>query len=307
MFNKNLPYIIAEIASAHEGDADLAIEITNYAIAANADAVKFQIFNSEKLLSKNNPFFEEFQQIEFSAKDWKKIIKSTNNKKIAFIAEAYDKESLLFAENFNVFKAYKIPASCLIDDDMLKILKKINKPVILGVGGAEFNEIEYAYNMLNKNLTDLVLMCGFQNFPTKVDEIRLSQITKLKNSFKLDVGFADHTDAEFKNLAFGIPLMAYAFGATIIEKHITKDRKKRGKDYYSSLNPDEFKEFVNLLKTSKKALGVSDKWLLSDAEKKYKKFTKKFAVANRNIKKGEIITKNNIIFKRTNKIGLLRP
>ena len=304
MFNKNLPYIIAEIASAHEGKADLAIEIAKYAIKAKTDAIKFQIFNSEKLLSSNNPFFKEFKKIELSFKDWKRIIRSIDNKKTSLIAETYDKESLVFAESLNVFKSYKIPASSLNDDDILQVLKKINKPVILSVGGAEFKEIKYAYNKLNKNLSNLTLMCGFQNFPTKVNETKLSQIIKLKKHFKSNIGFADHTDAELKHLAFGIPLMAYTLGASVIEKYITKNRKKRGRDYYSSLNPDEFIEFVNFLKISTKALGNANKWSLSKAEKKYKEFTKKFAVANCNIKKGEIITRSKIAFKRTNKIGI---
>ena len=74
MFEKNAPYIIAEIASAHEGNVNLAIEIAKYALASKADAVKFQIFKSEKLLSKNNPFFKQFKKLEFSFKEWEKII-----------------------------------------------------------------------------------------------------------------------------------------------------------------------------------------------------------------------------------------
>ncbi len=304
MFNKSHPYIIAEIASAHEGNPNLAIEIAKYAIKAKADAVKFQIFNSEKLISSNNPFFKKFKKIELSFKEWEKVIKSIDGKKVSLIAETFDNESLLFAENFNAFKGYKIPSTCLNDDDMLKTLKKINKPIILGVGGAEFKEIKYAYKKLKSSISNINLMCGFQNFPTKVNETRLSQITKLKNYFRSSIGFADHTDAELKNLAFGIPLMAYALGANVIEKHITKNRKKRGTDYYSSLNPDEFIEFVNLLKNSKNAFGSSKGWILTKAEKKYKEFTKKFAVASCNIKKGDFITKKNIVFKRTNKIGI---
>ena len=300
----NLPYIIAEVASAHEGKTDLAIEIAKHAIKAKTDAVKFQIFNSKKLLSKHNPFFKEFEQIELSFKDWKKVIKSINTKKISLIAETYDKESLLFAESLKAFKSYKIPSSCLNDGDIIKTLKKINKPVILGIGGADFKEIAYAYNLLKKNIPNITLMCGFQNFPTKVYEAKLGQIIKIKKCFNSNIGFADHTNAELKHLAFGIPLMAYTLGANIIEKHITKDRRQKGKDYYSSLNPDEFSEFVNFIKTASNALGNFDKWILSKAEKKYKKFTKRFAVANRSIKKGETITKNNIDFKRTNKIGI---
>ena len=122
MFKKNLPYIIAEIASAHEGDINLAIEIAKHAITSKADAVKFQMFKSEELLSKNNPFFEEFRKIEFSFKNWEKIIRSIDNKKISLIAETYDEESLLFAKSLNVFSGYnqhRVPWLRIIDDGIL--------------------------------------------------------------------------------------------------------------------------------------------------------------------------------------------
>jgi sialic acid synthase SpsE len=172
------------------------------------------------------------------------------------------------------------------------------------VGGVEFREIKYAYKQLSNHSSDIILMCGFQNFPTKIKDVKLNKIIKLKKYFKSIMGFADHTDAEQKNLAFGIPLMAYSLGASVIEKHITKNREKKGNDYYSSLNPNEFSEFVTFLKTCQKAFGNSKEWQLSKAEIKYKKFTSKFAVASKDIKKGEKITKNNVIFKRTNQIGI---
>jgi len=304
IFEKKSPYIIAEIASAHEGNVNLAIEIANYAIASRADAVKFQIFKSERLISKNNPFFKNFKKIEFSFKDWIKIIRSIKNKKISLIAETYDSESLLFAKSLNVFSSYKIPSSCLGDLDILNKIKKINKPIILSAGGAELKEIKYAYKKIDKNPSNIILMCGFQNFPTKIQDTQLNKIAKLKKYFKSSIGFADHTDSEQENLSFGVPLMAYTLGASVIEKHITKDRKKKRNDYYSSLNPNEFSNFVNYLKDSKKAFGKSKEWKLSKAEIKYKKFTSKFAVASKFIKKGDKITKNNVIFKRTNQIGI---
>tara|TARA_B100001123_G_C15321142_1_gene1027946 strand:+ start:1686 stop:2693 length:1008 start_codon:yes stop_codon:yes gene_type:complete len=305
-FEKKLPYIIAEIASAHDGKVNLAIEIAKKAIASKADAVKFQIFDSKNLLTKKNPFLKEFKEIEFSFKNWKKIIRAVKNKKISLIVEPYDVASLDFAKKLNVFSGYKVPASCLYDQLMLNKLKKIKKPIILSVGAAEFSEIKYAYSQLAKFNSNIILMCGFQNFPTKIQDAELNKITKLKKYFKTAIGYADHTDAEKKNLAFGIPLMACGLGATVIEKHITKNRKIKGNDYFSSLNPDEFYEFVDFLKSCPKALGKSKKWILSKAEIKYKKFTSKFAVAKKYIRRGEKITKDNIIFKRTNKIGILQ-
>ena len=303
-FKSNSPYIIAEIASAHEGSPDLAIELVNFASASNTDAIKFQIFKTEKLLSKKNTLYDEFKKIELSYNDWERVFLSSNNKKISLIAEAYDQESLLFAKNLDIFAAYKIPASCLNDESIFKIFKDIKKPLILGIGGAEFDEIKNVYAKFNTDIKDLVLMCGFQNFPTKIEDSKLSQIKFLKKHFNCEFGYADHTDAENKMLSFMISVFAYGLGAIVIEKHITKNREKKGNDYYSSLNPNEFNNYVKLLKTCNIAFGNSEKWVLSEAEKKYNKFTKKYAVANCNLKKGEILSNDNIFFKRTNEIGI---
>ena len=99
--------------------------------------------------------------------------------------------------------------------------------------------------------------------------------------------------------------MAYTLGADIIEKHITLDRSKKGTDYYSSLNPNEFRNFVEFMQLSSKAFS-KQKWSLSKAEIQYRSFNKKFAVSNINLKKGERIKKKDISFKRTNKIGITK-
>ena len=303
-FKNNSPYIIAEIASAHEGNPDLAIELLNFASKSNADAVKFQIFKTEQLLSIQNPHYKEFKEIELSPDNWEKVLFSFCNKKISLIVEAFDQESLLFAKSLNIFDAYKIPASCLNDHSTYKIYKKMKKPLILGIGGATFNEINNAYDEFNADIKDLVLMCGFQNFPTKTEDVRLCQIKYLKNNFNCDFGYADHIDSENKNLSTMISVFAYGLGAIVFEKHITKNREKKGKDYYSSLNPDEFNEYVKFIKTSKTSYGNSVNWTLTEAEKHYNKFTKKYAVANCNIQKGEQLSNDNIVFKRTNEIGI---
>lgn len=304
IFTNNSPYIIAEIASAHEGNPKLAIELMNFAVAGNANAIKFQIFKTEKLLSIKNPLYNEFKEIELNYSDWEEVLLTSSSKKISLIAEAFDQESFLFAKDLKIFDAYKIPASCLNDYNIFKIFKDMKKPVILGIGGAEFNEIKEAYKELNSYIEDLVLMCGFQNFPTKIEDSKLNQINFLKKYFNCEFGYADHTNAENQMLSIMVSVFAYGLGANIIEKHITKNREQKGRDYYSALNPDEFKTYVKMLKTCNSAYGNSENWILSEAEKKYNQFTKKYAVANCNLKTGERLTKNNVMFKRTNQIGI---
>ena len=303
MFKKK-PFIIGEIASAHEGNYKLAKKIANLALKNGADAIKFQIFNCEKLISKKNPLYKKFKKLEISKFEWLKVLKSFKRDTF-LIAETFDSESLKFAKSLDVFKAYKLPSTCLNDKSMLEILTNLKKPVILAAGGSKIEEIRFAFNILKKKLSSIVIMAGFQNFPTRIQDSKLNQITLIKNFFNTKVGYADHVNAEKKLHSFSIPLMAYTLGADVIEKHITFNREKKGTDYYSSLNPKEFKSFVNFMQSSAKAFSKNE-WSLSKAEIQYRSFNKKFAVSNFNLGKGIEIKNKDISFKRTNKIGITK-
>ena len=147
-------------------------------------------------------------------------------------------------------------------------------------------------------------MCGFQNFPTKISDMKLSQLVYLKKYFKCDVGYADHTSSNDFNMSICLPVLAVGLGASIIEKHVTLNRKRQGSDYYSALNPNEFINFVKTLKKTKSSIGNTKSWNLNDAEKKYNKFNKRYAVAKFDLKSNSLISKKNICFKRTNLIGV---
>lgn len=302
MIIKNRPFIIGEVASAHEGNYLLAIKIGKAAYKAGADAVKFQLFNCDALMSSKNPQYKKFKQLEIKQNDWIKVFKKFDRKNF-LIAEIFDIESLIFAINLKIFKMIKIPSTCLVNKNMLQALKNFNKTIILASGGASLPEINFALKHLKKKRKDIVIMAGFQNFPTKIEDTKLSQISLLKKKFKTIIGFADHTDSNTIFFPYTIPLMAFMAGAEIIEKHITLDRKKKGTDYESSLNPSEFKKFTNLLKKSSYIFS-KEKWELTKAEENYRKFNKIFAVAKKNLIKGIKIKKTDVLFKRTNKSGI---
>ena len=129
---------------------------------------------------------------------------------------------------------------------------------------------------------------------------------KVKNLYAngYPVGYADHVDAEEKEMVRMIPALAISMGAKVIEKHITDDRTRKGRDHYSALNPDEFKSFVRLLRSLPDIIGVEQEWRLSEAEIKYRKFTKRQVVASHKIAAGTKLGLIDIAFKRTNKDGL---
>jgi len=298
----NSPYIIAEIASAHEGKFEKAIEIAHLAAKAGADAVKFQIFNKDKLLTKTNPFFDEFSEIEITYDNWIRVLKETSQNKIDIIVEPYDIDSFLLAEETSYVNRYKIPSANITDLNLLNKIDGVNKKMLFAVGGAKLTEIENIFSIIDK--TKVTLLAGFQSFPTKLKDSGLIQISNLIKMFNCAVGYADHVDAEDLEMSRMVSSLAIARGATVVEKHITIDRSIKGRDYYSSLEYSEFKSFVELIKKIPLIIGSDTDWKLSEAEIKYRNFTKKHAVASKNLQSEKPLSYDDITYKRTNEDGI---
>lgn len=299
------PYIIAEVASAHEGDSSNLEKIVDNVINAKSDAIKFQIFKTNELLVKNHPMYSEFSQIFMKFEIWKKICKKIQHNGVEVIIEPFDNESLNFAKEDMEITNFKIPATNIADLDLIEKTAKDSDKVFLGVGGSTEIEIINAIEIIKKtNNKLLILVCGVQSFPTRLEDIKLSQIKYLKDKFDLDICFADHVNAENKEMAKLTPILAHSLGANYIEKHVTLDRSIKGKDYYSSMNPDEFTELVNLLRKVHVLYGQTSNWTLSDADLNYRKFSKKFAVAKKKIIKGTSLSDGSFVFKRTNDLGI---
>ena len=191
----------------------------------------------------------------------------------------------------------KIHPTDMLNPFMLKHVAKEDVPIILSAGGCTFDEVESALNIVKDNGGEVVcIVYGFQNFPTKLEDTNMLVLKSLKERFGLPVGFHDHIDAE-DELALYLPLVAVGLGATLIEKHITDDRSKKGFDYHSSLEPHEFKRMVEILRRVEKSMG-DGKLCLSDAEKNYRERMMKKIVASRTIPKGKVIEMEDITFKR---------
>lgn len=295
-------FVIAEVASSHESDTRIAIRLLRAAAESGADAVKFQVFSARKLLVPKHPKFPSFTEIEMPPSEWQRIHKECLSVGIPFIAEIFDEESLNLMEELGV-SAYKIHSTDIANPLLLEKVASTGKPLILSSGGSTFEEIEYAIGVCeSKSNHNIVLMHGFQAFPTRLEDTYLSDIPRLESKFGYPVGYADHCDAETKH-AFILPLVAIGMGASVIEKHITPDRSLKGRDYYSALNPDEFKYMVSLIKDVKGALGV-ERSGLTGAEEVYRKQMKKSIVAASRIKRDEEITLRHMAFKRTPELGV---
>ncbi|WDV45733.1 N-acetylneuraminate synthase family protein [Clostridiaceae bacterium M8S5] len=287
--------IIGEIASAHMGDVNKLYSMVKAVADTGANGVKFQWYKYNHLAVEDYYFYEGYKKLFITENDWAKILSFAKKHNLEIWIDIFDDWGLNLAGKYiSMIDGFKIPPTIIQSDSIIEKIMSFNKVTILGVGGWKDKEIK---DFLSKpslvNKTNLILMHGFQGYPTKIEDINLKRINHLKRKFNLKMGFADHYDAS-KELAIDMPIYAIFAGATLIEKHITLDRSKKEYDYYSSLEPTEFKEMVTKLRMAERSLG-SEK--INQSERNYLKDALK-VVANKNIKKGEIIVKDKVAYKR---------
>ena len=292
--------IIAEIANAHQGDPNLAYELAVKAKEAGADAVKFQIYDAEELLQKTHPRFEHFKKQAFSRDIWNSLLLEAKSiPGIKIYADVFGLKALETAVQ-NEVDGFKVHSSDLGNIHLLRELSKTSKKVFISCGGSTFLEIENAVQMLRAKEEDkeLILLHGFQSYPTRIEDSVLNRLETLNKLFgeTVSYGYMDHVDADDR-FASVLPLMTLPYHVGYIEKHITLNRQAKGTDYYSSLNPDEFEAFVKDFKKAETAfLEKPDRF--SEAEANYRKETKKIWVAKRDINVGELLSPDDFIMKR---------
>ncbi|MCA9459831.1 MAG: N-acetylneuraminate synthase family protein, partial [Nanoarchaeota archaeon] len=299
-------FLIAEVAGAHDGIEENMISLIKSAGKAKADAIKFQIFNAEQLVIPEHPKYEGFKAKEFSLEKWIEFSKLCSKNGLKVMLDVFDLKSLEYSKKMENVIGYKIHSTIISDPYLVREIAKTGKTIIIGTGGSNSRELREAIEICREEGNeDLVLMAGFQSFPTKLSDSNLNQITALADKFKLPVGYSDHCDAETK-MAMIMPLLAVSKGAVIVEKHFTNDRSLKKTDYFSSLNPDELKQlFVDIRELDDVIMGKVDIDTFSDDELNYRKTMKKYIVSSRDIKKGEKLSLDCFEFKRTNEPGLM--
>lgn len=298
------PYIIAETAYNHEGDYNYLKKMVNEIGNLNLNAVKFHLLlDPESYLQKNHPLKNKIKKWTFNKKEWEKIFEIADDLNLDIVALCDDFESLKFInneiENISI-EAVELHASSLNDYYLLEEAAKFENQVILGVGGSTLDEIEFAVRMLKENnKDDILLMYGFQSYPTDYNQINLSKILKIKELFNLPVGYADHTGYDDPN-NIDISVMGSAMGINVLEKHYTTDYGKERIDYQAAVGKEHFKKIKEKMKIYLSVYGDGS-LNLSEPELKYGNTgpMKKAIVANKEIKKGEVLTKDKLWFKRT--------
>lgn len=295
------PEIIAEIASTHNGSKKILENIVTKLIKDKIRIVKFQIFKNDYLCHKSSKYYLGLKKIEISQKIWKKII-TKYKKKIKIILEPFDEQSYFFCKKFKKDVYVKISSS---ENDNLNIILdsvKNFKKVFFNISGKSEKEILNFLKILRKYRKRVVLLYGYQNFPTKFNKLRFDLIKKIYEK-NFTVGYADHSSSENLYNSYNASMISVLLGATYIEKHVTTNRKIKLPDYISSLEHREFVNFKHFFENLNKF--KKNKKISSD-EEKYSIEMGKYAVIIKKIDKGQIINKKDLIFLRVNKKGVSR-
>ncbi len=297
------PYIVAEMACAHQGKPDIAMKILNHAIDAKSDAIQFQIFNVDHLVSCKHSAFEMGKGLEISHEDWVPLMQAAAKSNVDLWVNVFDHASVAFAAKHGA-DALKIHSTDLSNPYMLDIVSETKLPLSLAVGGSLKEEIDFAVNYFrDKGVNDLIIMHGYQGFPTPVSDNHLQFIQTLKDTYAVPVGFQDHA-AGTSEEAIWLPLMGLSAGACLIEKHLTYDEGLDDIDHQSSLSPQRFKNFVQTVREASGAIGVSEFRDLSEGEVKYRNNMKKVIVAAHDIAEGQKLVLDDLDFLRSEVMGL---
>jgi N,N'-diacetyllegionaminate synthase len=286
--------VLAEVASAHGGSADEALRMLDAAFRMGADGIKFQLFRSDLLVVQRHPGRRDFDTIELSERDWRKILRAAKASGLALLVEAFDRPSLDLAVEEKA-DAFKVHTTDMENPEFIRAVGEAGRPVMFATGGVPEDCVGAALDLAGDVPT--VLLHGFQTFPTPVEEIRYREIASWKRRYHVPVGFLDHTDGG-SAFALVAPALAVAWGAALVEKHFTMDRSQKGYDYQSSLNPEDFHRMVEVLRQAERAAGdgsAAD----SEAAKRYHRMMARFVVAKTLIGRGDVLTADSIAFKRT--------
>lgn len=256
-------YVIAEAGVNHNGKLELALKLIDAAAEAGADAVKFQTFSADRLVTldaaqaeyqKRNTGVEETQyemlkRLELSRDDHEKLLAHCREREIQFLSSPFDEEAADLLESLGV-PAYKIPSGELTNHPYLAHIAAKGLPMILSSGMATLEEIGEALKAV-KQAGDppVVLLQCTTSYPAPPETINLRAMHTLAEKFGLPVGFSDHTEG------IAVPLAAAALGAVVIEKHFTLDRALPGPDHKASLEPLELAAIVESIRRVESALG----------------------------------------------------
>ena len=307
------PYIIAEIGVNYYDIStkynipliEAAILMVNKAQESGANAVKFQSYKAEKIASKHSPSYWDLKEEsttnqydlfkkydKFGEEEYNYISLHCKKIGIDFMSTPFDLESIDYLNK--IVNIHKISSSDITNYSLLKKVAKTNKKIIISTGASNMDEIENAISIIkSEGNNDIVLMHCVLNYPTLNENANLGMINDLKR-FNYEVGYSDHTlpDENMQILS-----TAFNLGAIWIEKHFTLDKTLKGNDHYHAMDPIDLKKFINNIEFINQIMGSNKKYCL-ESENISRLNARRSIVTSRNLIKGTILKKEDLICKR---------
>lgn len=301
-------YVIAEAGVNHNGDFEIARKLIDAAKTAQADAVKFQTFKTEKILTRSASMadyqkenlgiedtqFQMIKALELSYAHFAELQTYAESIGIDFLSTPDDEESLDFLADTLNLPWLKIGSGEVTNLPFLRKIAAKQKRMILSTGMSTIGEVERAVRTIQEvSQQELLLLHCTTNYPCPPEEVNLRAMLTLQRAFNTRVGYSDHTTGS------EVPVAAVALGAEIIEKHITLDKSMEGPDHRASLDPCEFREMVQQIRAIEMALGNGIKWP-NPSEEKIKPLVRRRIVASLNLAAGTVLSWDHLCFKRAN-------
>ena len=298
-------FIIAEAGVNHNGDLDMALRMIDAAAAAGVNAVKFQTFSTDRLVTLQAPKavyqkqttdaqesqYAMLKRLELSLSDHERLFVHAQAQGIMFLSTPFDHTSADLLFELGV-PAIKIGSGELTNLPLLEHVARQKKPIFLSTGMAHLGEVEEAVRCIQAHSdAPLVLLHCVSNYPARETDVNLRAMLTMRQAFGLPVGYSDHT------LGITVPIAATALGACVIEKHFTLDRSLPGPDHRASLEPDQLGLMVKAIRDVEAALGDGIKRPAAN-ELDTARIARKSVVSQVDIPAGTVITAEMLTIKR---------
>lgn len=295
--------IIAELAQGFEGRMEQARLLLKAAAAAGADAAKYQLVYADELATPDYQYYDLFQTLEMSDDEWAGLASDAKKLGIQLHVDIFGSRSLQLAEKIDV-PVIKLHGTDVSNVGLLEQVASSSVPrIMLGVGGAFSKELDLAMKILSSK--EIVILLGFQGYPTPNDSNQIARVDLLVDKYKqahanVAIGFADHAPPE-SPLRYALAATSIGAGATVIEKHLTLGQVMKLEDHESALNPDEFAEFCEVTRGCAEAFGATsdvEDFSMSESELGYRKMIRRHVVTSRNLSAGTRLSPADLVLKR---------
>jgi N-acetylneuraminate synthase len=297
------PYLIAEVAQAHDGSLGFAHTFIDAAAEAGADAVKFQTHFADDESTQDEPFRVKFskqdssrynywKRLEFTDEEWAGLVEHAKEKKLTFLSSAFSPKAMDLLERLGM-PAWKIASGEVLSPGFLERMSVSGKPILLSTGMSTYAEVEASVKMLQERKAPLAVLQCTSRYPTSYEDIGLNVIGEFRRSFGCPVGLSDHSGRIYT------AVIAMARGADLIEAHITLDKRMFGPDTSSSLTVEEFA----MLNESRKAQAAIDahpvnKDVMAAELKEVRSLFQKSAAVVRPLPAGTVLTRDMLTAKK---------